>query len=173
MTLGWLLLFLFALAVFCWLLARQLRQGSGLLGGEIIYEDASGKNPRVLVSRRYGLRGKPDYLLKDGAGWVIPVELKSGRMPRNGRPYRSHVLQLAVYFLLVEDVLQQEVAYGLVRYQNGALRVRNSKQLRKELLAVVKEMRAVLACDNARRSHQDPRRCEACSMAHGCDERLA
>lgn len=172
MAVGSLLFLLFVLAAFFLLVARLLRHRSGLPEGKIIYEDAGGKASRVLVSQRYGLRGKPDYILNAGRS-VIPVELKSGAVPRSGRPHRSHVLQLAVYFLLVEDVLRRDVAYGLVRYKDGSRRVENTNTLREELLAVVEEMREALHYDDAQRNHNEARRCRACSLAHACDERLA
>jgi CRISPR-associated exonuclease Cas4 len=167
-----LIFLLFVLAAFCLLISRHLREQSGLPNGEIIYEDSGGKNARVLVSRRHGLRGKPDYLLNDGAGGIIPVELKSGRMPRGGRPHQSHVLQLAVYFLLVEDDLRKSTAHGLIRYNNGSIQIENTDELRDELLDVVEEMREALFDDDVRRSHEDARRCGACSMAHACEQRL-
>ena len=173
MTSGVLLFCLLLVAALSLLLGHLLRQRSGLPDGTVIYEDRGGKQTRVLVSHRYGLRGKPDYLLNDGAGWVIPVELKSSRIPRSGRPHRSHALQLAAYFLLVEDALQQRVAYGLVRYKDGVLRIENSAHLRAELLAVMEEMRAALSSEDASRSHRQAVRCRACSVAYACDERLA
>lgn len=172
MGIGPLIFLLFVLAAFCLIVSRHLRRQSGLPSGEIIYEDSSGKNARVLLSRRHGLRGKPDYLLDDGDGGIIPVELKSGPMPR-GRPHRSHVMQLAVYFLLVEEDLRRYAHYGLIRYKNGEARIENTEDLRDELLEVVEEMREALFDEDVRRSHEDARRCGACSMAHACEERLA
>ena len=171
MGLGSLTFFLFALAALCLSASWYLRQRSGLPSGEIIYEDSSGKNSRVLVSERYGLRGKPDYLLEDASG-IIPVEVKSGMMPQGGRPYRSHLLQLAVYFVVVEDALQKRPLYGLIRYRNGSIRVENTDELREDLLNVVRQMRRALADDDVRRSHQQARRCATCSVAHACDDRL-
>lgn len=172
MALAPVILFCFALAGLCLLVSQYLRRRSGLPAGEIIYEDASGKNSRVLISQHYGLRGKPDYLLADDAGGVVPVEVKSGLLPKSRRPPRSHALQLAVYFILVEDDLQRHVSYGLIRYRNGELRVENTDELRAELLEIVEEMRDALLAEEAHRSHAETRRCAACSMAHACDERL-
>lgn len=172
MAIGPFIFLLFILAAFCLLVSRYLRRHSGLPSGEIIYEDSDGKNARVLVSRRHGLRGKPDYLLDDGAGGIIPVELKSGPMPRGSRPHRSHVMQLAVYFLLVEDDLRRDVHYGIIRYKNGEARIDNTEGLRDELLDVVEEMREALFDDDVQRSHEDARRCTLCSVAHACNERL-
>ena len=158
------------LAIICLIVAASLRRRSPLPDGSIIFEDA-GRNTRVLVSRRHGLQGKPDYILRDHAG-VIPVELKSGLKPRGGQPHRAHVMQLAAYFLLMEDVMRAQAAYGLVQYSDGALRVENSPQLRAELLAVAGEMRQALRVRNVPRSHEQPRRCRACSLAYVCGQRL-
>lgn len=48
----------------------------------------------------------------------------------------------------------------------------NTVELRNELLAVIEEMRETLLDDDVGRSHDDARRCRACSLAHACEERL-
>lgn len=165
---------LLLIAAACLLLAKSLRRRSGLPGGEIVYEDTSGAESEVLVSTNYGLRGKPDYLLDaDDAEGLVPVEVKSSPMPRNGKPYPSHLMQLAVYFLLVEDVLEEPAPYGLIRYRDRTLRIENTDELREQLLDVVEEMQAILQDGAAQRNHNQPRRCAGCSVAYTCDERLA
>lgn len=167
----------FALAVLAaagFALARGLRRASGLPDGEIVYEDADGAAGGMLVSNRYGLCGKPDYLVEgEEEDDLIPVEVKSGNAPRNGKPYHSHLMQLAVYLLLVEDVLDRPAPYGLIRYRDRTLRITNTDALIEELLSVLDEMREVLADGYAGRSHDQPARCTNCSLAHVCDERLA
>ena len=88
-----------------WLGGRQ-RQRSGLPTGSVVYSDtAEWQEPEEpLRSRRYGLVGRPDYLVQmrdGGRRFVVPVEVKSRARP--ARPYDSHVLQLGAYCLLVED----------------------------------------------------------------------
>lgn len=163
------------LAVFCLLKARRWRLRSGLPQGRVVYDDAGGRARDVLVSRRYGLSGKPDYLLTDEASdGLIPVEVKHGNAPRNGQPYPAHRLQLAVYLLLVEEVYGQPAPYGVLRYRDQSLRVRNDSALRTELLAVVAEMRSLQKSGNAaHRDHAHTQRCAGCSLAQDCDERLA
>jgi CRISPR/Cas system-associated exonuclease Cas4 (RecB family) len=160
---------LLLLSIACLIRARQLRRRSGLPAGQIVYDDAGGQASAVLVSERYGLRGKPDYLLRDTArGGLIPVEVKHSRAPRSGQPYPSHRLQLAVYLLLVEDVLGEAAPYGLLRYHDQTLRV-----AREELLAVLAEMRALQKSGRvAHRDHAHAQRCAGCSLAQQCDERL-
>ncbi|HDH09491.1 MAG TPA: CRISPR-associated protein Cas4, partial [Chloroflexi bacterium] len=82
--------------------ARAGRRRTGLPSGRVIYADtgAWGRCERPLFSRRYLLTGKPDYLVEE-KGRLIPVEVKPTVSPST--PYRSHVLQLAAYCLLVEE----------------------------------------------------------------------
>jgi CRISPR-associated exonuclease Cas4 len=179
MNLSTLFPFLFAAALLLGLaamamlaLSTYLRRQSGLPEGEVVYEDASGRGGE-LFSRRLGLSGKPDYLLEDDEGNLIPVEVKSGYAPRGDHPYESHLLQIAAYFLLVEDVLQRPTRYGLIRYRNRTLQVDNTDELRENLMDTIAEMRMLLARGEAHRSHNHAQRCARCSMAHACDERLA
>jgi hypothetical protein len=63
------------------------------LAGELIYADDG--NHELLISDRYQLVGKPDYIL-DVAGQLMPVERKSRPLPAAG-PYKSEMLQMAAY----------------------------------------------------------------------------
>ena len=78
---------------------------TGLPSREILYADVGSSFPTsaALTSSRYRLTGKPDYLVRVAEG-LVPVEVKSGRSPDSGRPYDSHVFQVAGYCLLVEDL---------------------------------------------------------------------
>ncbi len=166
------ILLLIALACFC--SAQVLRRRSGLPDGEIVYEDTSGADSEILFSETYGLCGKPDYLLEEKNGdALIPVEVKSSLAPRDGKPYPSHLMQLAVYFLLVEDALQEDAPYGLIRYHDRTVRIENSDELRAKLLDVLETMRTILKRGKAQRNHHQARRCAGCSVAYACDERLA
>ena len=154
-----------------------LRRSAGLPDKDVVYEDTMGANEsgahgEILFSRRYGLSGKPDYLLEDEEG-LIPVEVKSGNAPRNQQPHRSHLMQLAVYFVLVEDALRSPAPYGLIRYNDRTLRIENTDELREDLFSVITEMTVTLARNSARRNHDQARRCAGCSLAEACDERLA
>ena len=104
----------FIIGVLAWFLGRGRFAQAGLLAVRIrhaavgaIYQQPS------LISARYGLSGRPDYLVRVDSG-VAPVELKSGKSPRSGRPYDGHLFQLLAYCLLVEDVCQAFVPYGVV-----------------------------------------------------------
>jgi CRISPR-associated exonuclease Cas4 len=155
------------------IISRRLRQDSGMPEGEVFYEDASGRALEQLVSKRLLMAGKPDYLVEDRSGNLIPVEVKSSKAPLAGLPYDSHLMQLAAYFLLLEDVMRSPIPYGLIRYRNRTLRVANTDELRASLMDVVAQMRRAMASGAAQRNHTQATRCSRCSMSHACDERLA
>ncbi|HEX3558526.1 MAG TPA: CRISPR-associated protein Cas4 [Pyrinomonadaceae bacterium] len=168
--------------------ARREARQTGLPAGTLLYSDtgrpvgrlapaevgAEGfRQERPLVSSSLGLVGRPDYLIEADDG-VVPVEIKSTACPADGRPYDSHVAQLAAYCLLVEDVLGEPVPFGVIRYRDREVRVEYTVELREHALALLEEMRAASnEGEEVHRSHQDPRRCAGCSLRDACTESLA
>lgn len=180
-------LLLLAVAVAARVAARSRARRTGLPSGRLIYGDTGApvgrvapvtlneegeRQERPLVSRRHGLTGRPDYLVRTREG-VVPVEAKSTRRPASGAPYDSHLMQLAAYCLLVEDQLGEPVPYGVVRYRDGEVRVRYTPELRGALLELLGEMRAAREAEEVHRSHEEPPRCAACGYRDACDEALA
>ncbi len=171
-----LLVFLTTLVLGIWLfvLSRRRRARGGLPVGQVVYSDSRAWQAvaHPLVSRRYGLIGKPDYLVAVARNRApVPVEVKTGRQP--AQPYPGHIMQLAAYCLLVEEQWQAAPAYGLIHYGEGAtFRIDYTPALRSELLAVLDEMRAAQATDDVPRSHDEPARCQRCGVAHACEARL-
>lgn len=181
------LLLLVAVAVAARIIARGRARRAGLPRGSLIYGDTGApvgrvapvtlseegeRQERPLVSRRHGLTGRPDYLVRTREG-VVPVEAKSTRRPASGVPYDSHLMQLAAYCLLVEDQLGEPVPYGVVRYRDGEVRVEYTPELRETLLELLDEMRGAREAVEVHRSHEEPPRCAACSYREACDESLA
>ena len=167
--------------------ARRETKQAGLPAGTLLYSDtgtpvgriapaevgAEGvRQERPLVSASLGLVGRPDYLIGVEGG-VVPVEIKSAASPAGGRPYDSHVAQLAAYCLLAEDVLGARVPFGVIRYRDREVRVEFTDGLRGHALALMEEMRDARDAEEVHRSHEDPRRCAGCSMRDVCTESLA
>lgn len=164
---------------------RAARQG-GLPSGELLYSDTGYPVGRIgeiekdrqgvrqekpLISRPYGLVGKPDYLVLTDEG-IVPIEVKSTRCPAGGRAYDSHIMQLAAYCLLVEDVIEENVPYGIIRYADCEVTLDYTPELRDELLALLEEIREARVAEDVHRSHDEARRCKGCSMLESCDEAL-
>lgn len=168
MTLALALLFLAGLLLW---LALRLRRATGLPWARVVASDTSTAQrlQRPLFARRYGLTGKPDYLLQHDRTF-IPVEVKPSR--RAAQPYYSDLMQLAAYCLLIEETTGRPPAYGLLRYRDAGFRLDYTPAVRAELLATLAEMRAALAEADCARSHDDPRRCYGCGFVDMCDEAL-
>jgi CRISPR-associated exonuclease Cas4 len=180
-------LLLVCVAVAAQIIARRRARSTGLPSGSLVYSDtgfAVGKlaparvnaegerQERALVSRKFGLTGRPDYLVRTSEG-IIPVEAKSTRRPANGLPYDSHLMQLAAYCLLVEDALGARVPYGLVRYADGESRVEYTPELRETVLEIIAEIRDAREAEEVHRSHDERKRCASCGYREVCDESLA
>ncbi len=157
-------------------LARRSHAGTGLPAGRLVYADTTRWRAveRPLFSRSHHLTGRPDYLVQGGRD-VIPVEVKSGRTPSDG-PYPSHILQLAAYCLLVEEVYKRRPPYGIILYANEADQgheIDFTPELEESVLDILDAMRRALAERDAPRDHDQVVRCQACSYRKACDQSLA
>jgi CRISPR-associated exonuclease Cas4 len=125
----------------------------------------AGAPGRLLVSTRYGLQGRADYLLRQGRQ-VVPVELK----PSQARAHPSAIMQLMAYCLLVEEHYGRP-RYGLLVTRGGAESVAYTDARRADLRAVLAAMRSAPLVPA--RNHQQTARCRACRFAPICSEALA
>ncbi len=165
---SWILLIV---AVLLLVAALRLRRASGLPWARIRIADTGSWRAadQPLMSYRYGLVGKPDYLLETRAG-LIPVELKPSRRAKT--PYAGDLMQLAAYCLLVEDATQQAPPYGLLRYATHTFRMPYTAAVRAHLLALLDELRQDRDADEVARSHQQAARCRGCGFYTQCEDRL-
>ena len=170
-------LLLCVLGIFLLVWGRRKHSASGLPAGEVIYSDTGDwqEVEKPLLSRRYGLVGRPDYLVRaeeEGQVMIIPVEVKSRRRPAT--PHASHILQLATYCLLVEDQFRERPSYGLLRYADATLRIPYTDELRQQVLDAADEIRSARGARNVSRQHDEANRCRACGYRSACGpERLA
>ena len=149
-----------------------LRRRAGIPAGRVVYSDTRSwrECPDALYAPSVNLAGKPDYLVQR-LRYTIPVEVKSGRAP--DEPYRSHVLQLAAYCLLVEEAYGQRPPYGLIHYDDRTFAINYTRELEDELVDTIDWMREDMRDGQAERNHNDPARCQGCSYAVYCDQCLA
>lgn len=165
-----LLLLLIAL-ILLWQAARQRKQ-AGLPGGRIIYTDTRGwgRLEQPLNAPELGLTGKPDYLIQT-AGSIIPVEVKTGRVP--SAPYDSHIFQLAAYCLLVEKTFGKRPPYGIIHYASRDFAIDYTAELESTLLDRLAEIKRDESRRDVPRSHDEPARCRKCGFRSVCDQSLA
>ena len=162
------ILFLFGLGLL--ILARRMRDSSGLPGGRIVYMDRGSLSPleAALYDPTLCLSGRPDYIMMV-RGRVVPVEAKSSPTPPS--PYPSHILQLGAYCRLVHHNFKKRPTKGILLYSDQAYEVEYSRNLEKRLINVVKEMQSASSKAPAR-SHHQPERCHNCGYLQFCDVSL-
>ena len=163
---------LFLLAVGVWLWSREQRAQAGLPDGDVIYTDTNTwfHNTDSLVARSLKLAGKPDYLIEEDDGSIVPVEIKSGRAP--AEPHEGHVLQLAAYCVLVMESYQIRPSYGIIQYKDRAFAVDFTEDLEEDLYDLITEMRETMFTGAADRDHNDWNRCRRCGLRSVCGQRL-
>jgi CRISPR-associated exonuclease Cas4 len=150
-------------------LAWWLRQRSGIPVGEITYSDTDAP-AQPLISSRYGLVGKPDYIVLH-KGLPIPIEVKPNRSA--DEPYESDRLQIAAYCLLVEEVNAKTPPFGVLRYRDQSFRIDFTPILRGHVIRLLDEIRSCLDADDVARSHRNAARCAACGFRRSCEQSLA
>lgn len=138
--------------------------------GDVVYVDSATERPKLFVSKKHGLSGRPDAVVMRGEHH-IPVELKTGRVPRG--PLFSHILQVVAYCVLLEEEYGKPPPYGIIRYGETAFEIEYNVDQRSMLLQKLDEMRLALAKGSTHRNHNRPGKCIHCSRRGVCPERLA
>jgi CRISPR-associated exonuclease Cas4 len=158
-------------ALLLFFLSGRQRRRTGLPGGRVVYSDTRfwSKVEKPLFDPHLGLAGKPDYLVKQDGDW-IPVEVKTGHTP--AQPYKGHLVQLAVYCLLVEKTYGRRPPHGLIHYPQGDFAVDYTTALEAEVLRLLQELRRDLQHGEVDRSHEDASRCRSCGYRGVCEQAL-
>lgn len=118
-----------------------------------------------LRSKRLGLIGRPDRLIRLKNGAVIPEEKKSAK-----RLYPHLPIQLGVYLLLVEEVYGRRPPYGtLILGDNSRHKIRNTRWLRRRVLRLAEKLRRQRA-QLSRPAHvrPEPWQCRSCGFRGSC-----
>jgi CRISPR-associated exonuclease Cas4 len=167
-AMAWLLVACVAVALHMGLQDRLKERKTGLaIDGEVSY--VGDEIYPVLRSDRYGLSGRPDYIIRTGEG-SVPVEVKTGRVPQG--PHFSHILQVAAYCLILSDVEGRRPTYGILRYGDVEHEIEFDTDLEGLLLSKVDEMRGIIRSGEAHRNHERNGKCRSCSRRSICPERL-
>jgi CRISPR-associated exonuclease Cas4 len=152
------------------IVARVLREKYSLVDKTLSYVDDQKSNAKLYVSHKYGLRGRPDYVITQG-DFQIPVEVKTGRTPRG--PLFSHIVQLSAYCLLVEEDTGRAPPHGILRYERMEHEIEYGADQRNLVLGKLAEMHSALEKGEAHRNHNRPGKCVGCSRRTECPEKLA
>ena len=159
------MLALVAVALVLGVVSVVLVRRSGLRGRVVASDSVVSRPSRALRSARYGIVGKPDYLVEEH-GRIVPVELKPSR--ESDSPWLRDVVQLAAYCLLLEEMEPRFAGYGYLRYASRTFRIDFTDRVRGELLRTLAGMRADLTAADVAPNHHDPRRCARCMLVRVC-----
>jgi len=145
--------------------AKIIKKEYGIPEGDIKYTDLD-KPAKPLFSARDKLVGKPDFIVKRKEGY-IPVEVKSSN---TDIPYKSHIMQLAAYCLLVEEEYGTKVPYGIIVYGEKQFKIPHTKSLRTSLIKTIDEIRNCLRTNSISRNHESINKCANCSLRDDCKD---
>lgn len=143
-----------------------LRRAADRGPGELVAIDAG--RPWTLRSTRYRLVGRPDSVRRRPDGSLVPVELKRRPSPMRG-PFRSHVVQLGAYCLLIEEETGRSPPFGILRYSDRDVVLPWDARWRAEVLAT---LRAATGPYDGR-ADPSPGKCGRCPWSPSCDASLA
>ncbi len=138
----------------------------GLPPGELVYEDADGQG-ETLHSEQYPLIGKPDYIVKQADGRLIPIELKLS-VQNVAAPYSNHVMQIAAYCLLLEEYTELPPTHGILRYADRDFTVDYTPTLRKKVLRLLEEMQRSTEQQPPALQKQRVAKCRVCTFQPIC-----
>lgn len=158
-------------AVFLLLKARAQRRLGGLPAGDLIFIDDVARDCAVLVSHRYGLKGKPDALVRAKSGDLIPVERKKTRAPHH-RPYDGDLIQATAYCLLVEEEFGRAPSFMRIQYADRWFDEPYTAERKQWVLETCERLRRARRTDDCRRSHHIPAKCRNCGQKPNCGQAL-
>ncbi len=143
------------------LLGRGMRRRRGLGEGRTVSLDRV-----TLTSRRLGLTGRPDRLIRAGS-MVIAEEWKSARTLR---PW--HRAQMGCYFLLIEEELRIRPLHGFIVCGDGTRhRIENTDELRAWVIELAGQIRAARkAVTEPIPVSPRPGQCRSCGQRGNCGQ---
>lgn len=149
--------------------ARDYVARTGLVHGELAYSDLD-RPGETLRSKKYDISGRPDYVVRRGDEH-LPVEVKTGRTPQ--APHDSHLMQLGIYCLLVEEIYGRRPSRGYLQYPERTFEVPFTADFRDKVLETTLRMRLAQMTGTIHRDHERVGKCRGCSRRALCPERLA
>ena len=145
-ALDFILMILFVLFIIFLLILKRTKVPSSVYRNKIKYSDHAEKPAQPFFSYKYGLVGKPDYILhtKDG---LIPLEIKS--TPKPNEPYFNQVMQVIAYCLLLEEKTGIAPKYAFLQHKGSRdnFCIKYTQERKEFLIKTLNEMRGHIDID--------------------------
>jgi len=99
----------------------------------------------------------------------VPIELKTGKMPKEG-VWPGHKVQIAAYSMLIEEKFKTEVKEGFVNYldANQTRHIAINPFMRQEILDLVKEVQEILKSHDLPNYCKNKNKCVNCGLRETC-----
>ncbi len=124
--------------------------------------------PEIRVSSEVlGLRGIVDQVNVDEG--FIPIEIKTGKAPRDG-VWKEHKIQVGAYMMLLSEHYGQEVKEGFVEYRmvNEKRKVVMNEFLREDIFDLIDKVKKLLESDCKPEKVEEEWKCESCGIREKC-----
>jgi CRISPR/Cas system-associated exonuclease Cas4 (RecB family) len=151
--------------------AHWIAADTGLAAGaRVISTDVGPEASTMLTDPTLGIRGRPDYLVREPTG-LVPIEIKP--MRKASALYESDRVQIGAYLLLVRAAYPATFAgYGRVRYREATFVVPLTPELERLCATTAAAVRAARRASDVHRTHTIAAKCRACAMRPACTEAL-
>ncbi|MDR1150554.1 MAG: hypothetical protein LBJ93_02935 [Clostridiales bacterium] len=119
---------------------------------ELIYKDNKNNKfnkkiicSKILYSKKFNIYGKPDLIYRNKINKsIIIAELKSSVIKIKNKPNFGDLLQVAAYFIIVEENFKKKPKIAYLIYKDRMFIIKNTNELKKKVLNVVKKMRILI-----------------------------
>ena len=132
--------------------------------------------PKIISEKRVDsdklrLRGIIDRIEMYETGYV-PVELKTGKMPKEG-VWPGHKVQLTAYAMLIEETFNTTVKEGFVRYldTNQTRHIAINPFMREEIISLVNEIQNLLKNSYPPNYCENKNKCTNCGIRETCHDK--
>lgn len=115
-----------------------------------------------------GISGKVDQVLVYPDS-VVPIEIKSGKAPKEGA-WENHKVQLAAYVLLLEKTFNFDIPAGYVKYvdENISRRIEINAFLKDKVRGLIKDVQDLLASKKLPKRDANENKCAKCGLKKIC-----
>ncbi|MBN1644514.1 CRISPR-associated protein Cas4 [Candidatus Woesearchaeota archaeon] len=100
---------------------------------------------------------------------LIPIEIKSGRPPKEGA-WENHKVQLAAYALLLEDKFGVRIKEGIINYVDSGQKVSIAINpfLKEQVKDLIKKVKVLLESKDIPDIAQNKNKCAVCGLRERC-----
>ena len=119
-------------------------------------------------SQELELKGKIDRIEKH-ENKVVPIELKTGKAPRES-VWESHLIQVGAYMMLLEEQFQKPVSEGIVEYLSEKIKrpVKMNPFLKDDIMKLKEKVKDLLSSNKLPDFTENKNKCRICGLREEC-----